>query len=531
MPANNTVDGPQRYASRKSTLPLSARARTPWKCRIKRKTIKRSTAERKALQQERQQRKLTYNEALQAAMDVVYNEAVKLHALFSTHPIEYYLEELMQLSRKNKTTRKVSSWNVFLRQELQRRNNDLPDGAPRHKSSELAKELSAQWHALSSEDKKAATSNGLKEIEEQRETKAFATRTIPVHAFHDARRTLETLEREIHALHARTNVEVALIAARTQASQFLRPFVVTTSDLVVDFFQMSFGESASDVAVRLEAYCLSGIKGVVQNYQQELLQLKSNTSALILERLRATANAKVPRMYYTNFDERITARWRITCIGWPLQQFCSPADLKSRNEVQVLYQAWKSGVAHFELLSVEEYEKWEEARFQGALQQTLGGAVAFSGGSEADESHGSSTGHSVGSAGDGGDTNSNNLLANPAPYNSLLPTSDHPSRAPILTGMAAAASSAGATAPSPPSHNPTTSVRGSKRPADDAMGENGTISSTSVRIADPNIPSAITSTNGTSIVAQKKKRKTRSDKGVPRGSRKSGEGWSSSAPL
>lgn len=76
-------------------------------------------------------------------------------------------------------------------------------------------------------------------------------------------------------------------------------------------------------------------------------------------------------MYYTNFDEHITTNWRIICVAWPLQNFCSPADLKSRNEVQVLYNAWKSGVTRFEQLSVEAFEKWEEARFHAVLGQTL----------------------------------------------------------------------------------------------------------------------------------------------------------------
>lgn len=122
MPAKNTTDGPQRYTSRKFSAPLAAHARTPWKFRVRRKVLKRSSAEKKALKAERQQRKLTYHEALQVALDVVYGEAVKLHEQFSMHTVQYYLEELMQQSRKNKSSRKVNPWNVYLRQELERHN-------------------------------------------------------------------------------------------------------------------------------------------------------------------------------------------------------------------------------------------------------------------------------------------------------------------------------------------------------------------------------------------------------------------------
>lgn len=122
MPAKDTTDGPQRYISRKLSVPLSAHGK-PWKIRVRRKALKRSLAEKTALKAERQQRKLTYSEALQASMDVVYNEATKLHEQFSMHTVEYYLEELMQRSRKDKTSRKVSLWNVYLRQELERYNS------------------------------------------------------------------------------------------------------------------------------------------------------------------------------------------------------------------------------------------------------------------------------------------------------------------------------------------------------------------------------------------------------------------------
>lgn len=137
---------------------------------------------------------------------------------------------------------------------------------------------------MSPDEKIAATSDGMKDLEAQREGKATATRMLAVNSFHDAHRTLETLEREvrnisscpvndspltdfaaflqIHALHARTNIEVVLFATRLQSDQFMRPFIINTSDLAADFFQMSLGESTSEIAVRMEAFCLSGVKGV-----------------------------------------------------------------------------------------------------------------------------------------------------------------------------------------------------------------------------------------------------------------------------
>lgn len=76
-------------------------------------------------------------------------------------------------------------------------------------------------------------------------------------------------------------------------------------------------------------------------------------------------------MFYVGFDEHITARWHIVVNSWPLKKFCSPADMSARNDVQVLYQAWKSGVTRFEKLDDAAFAEWERVRFQAALDTTL----------------------------------------------------------------------------------------------------------------------------------------------------------------
>lgn len=63
-------------------------------------------------------------------------------------------------------------------------------------------------------------------------------------------------------------------------------------------------------------------------------------------------------MYYQNFDTKITEKYGIIIKGWPLGQFCCPSDVKSRVELEVLFNAWKSGTAHFYKLSQQEYDEW-----------------------------------------------------------------------------------------------------------------------------------------------------------------------------
>ena len=91
---------------------------------------------------------------------------------------------------------------------------------------------------------------------------------------------------------------------RSKTADYSRPYIISTSERVPQFFHLGLGHAMSDIALRLEAYCLSGtrgkraflpsigalcpniIVGVVDNYVARLLQLKSNTSGLILDQLR-----------------------------------------------------------------------------------------------------------------------------------------------------------------------------------------------------------------------------------------------------
>lgn len=105
---------------------------------------------------------------------------------------------------------------------------------------------------------------------------------------------------QVHALRARTDIEITLFAARSKTSHYMKPLVISTSAVAADFFQAAYGEDVSDMAARFESYLLAGVKskfsstrccycplilfiGVVLNHQQKILQLKKDTANLILE--------------------------------------------------------------------------------------------------------------------------------------------------------------------------------------------------------------------------------------------------------
>lgn len=78
----------------------------------------------------------------------------------------------------------------------------------------------------------------------------------------------------------------------------------------------------------------------------------------------------IKRIMYTNFDKHITDKYGIVCENWPLERFCAPADLYSRAELQVLYQAWDSDTTTFRRLSPAELEAWKAERFDALCAQS-----------------------------------------------------------------------------------------------------------------------------------------------------------------
>jgi hypothetical protein len=91
--------------------------------------------------------------------------------------------------------------------------------------------------------------------------------------------------RKLQNLHARSGTEFVLIAVRPDNEHYLHPYVSTSTDRVSEFFSMSLQRSLTNVSMRLEAYCLTGIQGMVNSHRSKVVALKSEVSALISDEL------------------------------------------------------------------------------------------------------------------------------------------------------------------------------------------------------------------------------------------------------
>jgi hypothetical protein len=210
---------------------------------------------------------------------------------------------------------------------------------------------------------------------------------------------------------------------------------------------------------------------------------------------------KVRKMFYQNFDDNITTKYGVVLRNWPLQKFCSPSDIGSRNEVRVLYQAWESGTTYFQKMTEEEYNEWDKARFQNAVDQMVA---------------------------DDDDVDADNDL-NPNPVVPTVLPIPVPQLTPIHSATVAQAALSirpgGPDITVPPPPGPPASLDTS--PISTAISKRrAPTESTSERSGKKSRPApfesfiyAVTAADGSHVLGTKKPRKVHSDKGKKRGSR------------
>ncbi|KAG1823320.1 hypothetical protein EV424DRAFT_1472053 [Suillus variegatus] len=299
----------------------TTKTRSSWRHRAAQR-YKKTPTEKALLKAKRKQHRTEYTEALAAARNVVMEQATLLREKFGRHSVNYYFEEIMQRSRIRKGTRKANKWNAFVKKQVELHNAALPAGEKRHKACELMSEIRARWQELDEDQRTIETHDVIEILTERREMKELATHNTMVHAFNDAQRTLEKIDRELTALHSRTGVEFILLGVRGDTEHWNQPHVFHTAR-AAEFFDCCFKTSIGTLAFRFEGYCIAGVQEA------------------------AAAPAHAQHMYYTNFDTNITAKYRVVLEKWPLSKFCCPGDING------------------------EFEDWENGRFDDRMAEML----------------------------------------------------------------------------------------------------------------------------------------------------------------
>ena len=171
-----------------------------------------TAADRLILAKKHEQHRYEYRDALREAQGKIYELAQGLKDRFGRYSVEHYHNDLIHRAHKSRSTRRVNRWNAFQKLELKRikglftvdfnttyhelthSTEENPDGV---NLTEVTREISERWKSLSHEDRVAVTAGCMQEIEEEREAKDLALHNVPLKAFHDAKSTMQAVEKEV----------------------------------------------------------------------------------------------------------------------------------------------------------------------------------------------------------------------------------------------------------------------------------------------------------------------------------------------
>ena len=80
---------------------------------------------REVLAAQRKERRNEYTQALKEARATVGKHALQLRETFGSHSADYYAQEILQRGRIERTRRKPTRWNAFVRGELKKMNEGM----------------------------------------------------------------------------------------------------------------------------------------------------------------------------------------------------------------------------------------------------------------------------------------------------------------------------------------------------------------------------------------------------------------------
>ncbi|KAH9829420.1 uncharacterized protein C8Q71DRAFT_863192 [Rhodofomes roseus] len=333
------------------------------KIRVRRAGTSKKSPDSDDVKKTRRERKKEVNEAIAEAQDAMWELAEAMQTRFGgKKKAPFYYHLILQRPHVALDRRSINKWNAFVHGELKRRNNELEPGTELYRVNDLSNELRVEWNAMTSREKTEATKEYVKEIQAMRDTKTYASQNTQLGAFHDARRHIAAVIMELQNVNARTGLHSVLITVRGEPDQWSKPHVFYTTEAIAEFFSMFTKSTLSQIATRLEAFLISGVAGVVSNHKERCLQAKSQLAKLVLEKLNAVSKKRIPQMNYVNFDEVITRPYGIVLRGYPPGvKFCSPSNLGSLHEVELVTASWQSGTTHWYKMKKSEHKKWKKA--------------------------------------------------------------------------------------------------------------------------------------------------------------------------
>ncbi|RDX41464.1 hypothetical protein OH76DRAFT_1301346, partial [Lentinus brumalis] len=255
--------------------------------------------------------------------------------------------------------RKISQWNVYVSKEIKKYNEEA--GLERKRISQgPIQEIAERWRAMPQEERDAVVGDGVEELEERRKNRMEGIQNVSIAAFNDARATLATLQRDMSNLHGRTDIDIFCVAFRSKIDAYNTPYIFYTSERIAAYIQNQTRKTIHEFALGMEAYNLSGANTQPLKHDDEVTALKKKIADLVYEKLLEACEGRStpPKMFYVNFESRMTAKYGVVVRNWPIRKFTAPGNVNSLPTLSILYNAWRSGATHFHRLDDDQWRQW-----------------------------------------------------------------------------------------------------------------------------------------------------------------------------
>ncbi|KAJ3927050.1 MAG: hypothetical protein NXY57DRAFT_965872 [Lentinula lateritia] len=126
---------------------------------------------------------------------------------------------------------------------------------------------------------------------------------------------------------------------------------------VLEFFQKYFNKDPWEMACLFEAFVTTYNK--VGSRKLLHSEKAKATSKTISESLAHITGIDKIRMNYPNFRTKISAKYKVKIIGWPIDvPLVSPRDITDPSKLDTLYDAWRSGSAYWSTMDKQEYRRF-----------------------------------------------------------------------------------------------------------------------------------------------------------------------------
>ncbi|KAG2104974.1 hypothetical protein BD769DRAFT_1393355 [Suillus cothurnatus] len=256
--------------------------------------IKWTSKQKAALRAKRAQHHIDYGTALKEAREVVQHQAEMLYKKFGRSHILSLRSEAL--------TAGMPFFLVNLRSTMR--------GLGKEKVNVIVAEVSAQWKCMNKEEHSDATDNLMQSLGNQCKMKDLALHNVPLNAFQDGRKTLDSIDHEscitnnkaqLSALNACTGMEILLFAVLSDIEHFNQPHIFQTS-CASAFFDACLGTSVGNIALHLEGFSIAGVQDMAKTHV-EVLEWKKKIGELIHNKLHElnTLSLLVPlptKIYY-----------------------------------------------------------------------------------------------------------------------------------------------------------------------------------------------------------------------------------------